>query len=68
MSVLAGKVAAPELATMDARRVRDLTEPPAPSATPHPGLQQDANGALAGTTHAHDYCLTNPAWNGMIMG
>ena len=49
VSLCAGKVAAPDLATMDAQRVRELTAPPPePSATPHPGLQQELDNTPAG--------------------
>ena len=49
LSLCAGRVAAPDLATMDAQRVRELTDPPPePSATPHPGSQQELDNTPAG--------------------
>ena len=47
----AGKLAAPELATMDARRARDLTDPPTASTASQPGSQQDIDGTPAGVFH-----------------
>ena len=54
----AGKLAAPDLATMDARKVRELTEQPAASATPQIGLQNETDGAPAG---GHGIPLLMPA-------
>jgi len=51
LALHAGKLAAPELATMDARRARDLTDPPTASTASQPGSQQDLDGTPAGVLH-----------------
>ena len=52
LALHAGKLAAPELATMDARRARDLTDPPTAVTASQPGSQQDNDGTPAGVFHA----------------